>query len=274
MYSSTASFDRLKLQLQNVNFQLAVLGQKWDSLCKSKTRNKKIIEAFQDNMDKEARAAGSIFCEPLNGKFIGFPVTINEFEEIRDFQTTIIKKKRLKEMSITVNAKSFASTGVKPYISQSVGGPAELLDIENSKFIKPSKEVLHFISVFNVILNGLRLSAAIPLLRWTFTLKPFGHLQRPTNQVRKITKQAGAELKLSQFFSSILNCFLEYVLAGQLSDSACGTLKRCIKNNLKSGKGRTFINCAFFHCVHSNHFKQNSFAFFAFYTLLLYLNLY
>ena len=93
MYSSTISFDRIKLQLQNVNFQLAVLGQKWDSLCKSKSGNKRIIEAFQDNMDKEARTAGSIFCEPLNGKLLGFPVTINEFKEIQNFQTTIIKKK-------------------------------------------------------------------------------------------------------------------------------------------------------------------------------------
>ena len=32
-------------------------------------------------------------------------------------------------------------------------------------------------------------------------------------------------------------------IAGQLSDSACGTLKRCIKNDLKSGKGKKNIWC-------------------------------
>ena len=27
------------------------------------------------------------------------------------------------------------------------------------------------------------------------------------------------------------------MIAGQLSDSSCGTLKRCLKNDLKAGKG-------------------------------------
>ena len=139
------SFDRIKLQLQNTNFQLAVMGQKWDGMCKSNTNNKRIIEAFQDNMEKKAKAAGSIFCEPLNGKFLEFPVTLNELSEIRDFQTGIIRKKSLKEMQITLNAKSFASTGVKPYISQSVGGPAEIADIGSFKLLHPSEEVLDFV---------------------------------------------------------------------------------------------------------------------------------
>ena len=78
---------------------------------------------------------------------------------------------------------------------------------------------------------------------------------------KKNKNKQGLSSNCHNFFQIFLNCLLIFALAGQLSDSACGTLKRCIKNDLKSGKGRTFINCAFFHWVHSNHLKQNSFAF-------------
>ena len=147
MYSQTTEFDRITLELQNVNFQLGVSGQKWTNLCKGKMGTKKIIEAFQDNMGKEAKAAGPIFCEPLNGRMIEFPETTEKFEELRTFQVSTMRKKKLNEMSMTVNAKSFASVGVKPYISKSAGGTMKLLSIDNAKPLKPSEEVLKYISL-------------------------------------------------------------------------------------------------------------------------------
>ena len=69
--------------------------QKWTSLCKGTTTNTQILETFQDNMDKEVKAAGPIFCEPLNGKLIGFPETMDEFKEILDFKTKFMSLKKI-----------------------------------------------------------------------------------------------------------------------------------------------------------------------------------
>ena len=57
-----------------------------------------------------------------------------------------MKKKKMYEMSFTVNAKSLTSTGIKPYI-RTTSGAKELLDIISSKEINSSREVLGFISL-------------------------------------------------------------------------------------------------------------------------------
>ena len=57
----------------------------------------KIIEAFQDNMRKQAEAAGSIFCDPLNGKYLEFPLTMSDFSVIQYYQMTMLRKKNLGE---------------------------------------------------------------------------------------------------------------------------------------------------------------------------------
>ena len=72
-----STFEELNLQ-QNENFQIAVLKDKMKSMCKSSGGNKKIMEAFQDNMKKEAIDAGPIFCESLNGKLLEIPETLEE----------------------------------------------------------------------------------------------------------------------------------------------------------------------------------------------------
>ena len=146
LYSQNMELDVITLQLQNKNFKLSIKGQKWNNLCKGGKDNSKIVEAFQDNIDKEAKAAGPIFCETLNGKIIEFPESIESFKEIHDYQISLLRKKKMSEMSITVNAKSFASTGIKPYI-QTSRGSKELLDMFTSKQIKTSREVLDFISL-------------------------------------------------------------------------------------------------------------------------------
>ena len=119
MFAWTADFVKLSLQLDNKDYQLGVSVRKWKKLCKSKVSNNKIVEAFQDNMVKEARAAGPIFCEPLNGNLVVFPETLQDFEEINTFKTTMLRNRGLTEMSITVNALSFSKTMERPYIQRS-----------------------------------------------------------------------------------------------------------------------------------------------------------
>ena len=89
MFSSTKEFDRISLQLQTNDYQLSVTTQKWKNLCKSKVENTKILEAFQDNIDKEVKEAGAIFCEPLNGRLIEFPKTLDELQKVNAFNMKI-----------------------------------------------------------------------------------------------------------------------------------------------------------------------------------------
>ena len=67
------------------------------------------MEVFQDTIDKAARDAGPIFCEPLNGKMIGFPETIEEFDVVNSLLISSMKFYDLNEMAIVINAKSFAT---------------------------------------------------------------------------------------------------------------------------------------------------------------------
>ena len=115
-------------------------------MCRSELGNKKILQAFQDNIDKEVNRAGPIFCEPLNGKLIDFPDTIEKFQEINAFKMSTMKIKNFNEMSITVNAKSFAAVGKKPYIERFQDLSLDLMDIKTSAAINASKDVLNFIS--------------------------------------------------------------------------------------------------------------------------------
>ena len=81
MYSLfTSPFEKINLN-QNVNYHLGVLKEKYRNLCKGVAVSEKIFEAFQDNMEKEAIAAGPIFCDSLNGKLIAFPKTLEELDK-------------------------------------------------------------------------------------------------------------------------------------------------------------------------------------------------
>ena len=141
----SSSYEIIKLE-QNENFELAVSKEKWNNLCKTSSGNKKIMEAFQDNMKKEVRDAGPIFCESLNGKLLKFPETFEKFKEVNAFQIVTIRKKTLNKMAITVSAQSFSTTIERPYIKKFDVGLLELFDIEQARLLQPEKEVLNFIS--------------------------------------------------------------------------------------------------------------------------------
>ena len=99
-----------------------------------------------DNMDKPAKEAGPIFCESLNGKLLEFPKSIEQLQIINDFQILVMKKKSFNEMSITLNARSYATIREKPFIDYSNDISSEFLEIKTSNMIHPSQEVPSFIS--------------------------------------------------------------------------------------------------------------------------------
>ena len=97
----------MDLQLYVTNFKLSISVKKRSNLCK-KTSDK-IIEAFQDGMEREATAANPIFCEPLNGRQVGFPLDLEEFLSFQLIQSSYLKRYSLEEFSSTINAKSYVS---------------------------------------------------------------------------------------------------------------------------------------------------------------------
>ena len=134
------------LQVPNDDFKLSFTVRRWNTLCKSKIESKNIFEAFQDKMDKEAKAAGKIFCEPLNGDLVEFPETFEELEYIIDFQIKMLSIINSPQISITLNAKSFTTVQDDTNLSQFNGRSTDLFDIKTSKLIKPTKEVLGYLT--------------------------------------------------------------------------------------------------------------------------------
>ena len=104
-----------------------------------------LLEAFQDNIDKEAKNAGSIFCDTLNGKMISFPESMNQLSEIIEYKTKLMEKTSLDEMEVAVNAKSYSVNPPKP----EMGFPEGYLDISeigSERLILPEDKVLGFLS--------------------------------------------------------------------------------------------------------------------------------
>lgn len=97
-------------------------------------------------MKKKLKFAGPIFCEPLNGKLLEFPETIEELEYINDFQLNTMQKLNLTAISITINAKSYATVIERPFMNHFKGESTELVNMKTGKAIKPTKDVLNFIS--------------------------------------------------------------------------------------------------------------------------------
>ena len=115
-------------------------------MCKSSAGNAKILEAFQDNMKKEAKDTGPIFCESLNGKLLEFPETFEEFEQVQSFKIATMKKKSLKNMAVTLNAKSISTIIERPYIRKFDVRLLKIFDLETAELLNPETEVSRLIS--------------------------------------------------------------------------------------------------------------------------------
>ena len=80
-------FKDLKLQLgdKDLGIQISSIGA--SSLCRSTESTGKLFEAFNDNVNKQARNAGKIFCNSLNGNLAKFPTSYEDFQSLLSCST-------------------------------------------------------------------------------------------------------------------------------------------------------------------------------------------
>ena len=90
-------------------------------MCRNVNKKYLKLEAFQDNIDKEAKHAGSIFCDTLNGKMLGFPNTMTELSDIIDYKEELMALTSLDDLEITINSKSYSQENPWPEIEYSEG---------------------------------------------------------------------------------------------------------------------------------------------------------
>ena len=85
-----------------------------EGMCKGANERSEIIEAFQDNVDKEARQAGQNYCDTLNGKIIGFPGSVTQLSDLVEFKNKFMATAEMNIMAISVNGKSYAKNVMWP----------------------------------------------------------------------------------------------------------------------------------------------------------------
>ena len=56
-----------------------------EGFCRDNSKESVKLEIFQDNAVKEAKNAGTIFCDTLNSQPIGFPEDIPSFSFLSDY---------------------------------------------------------------------------------------------------------------------------------------------------------------------------------------------
>ena len=110
--------------LDNSNFINWGRALSKDFICKTSKTNV-VLEAFQDNVEKEAQNAGAIFCDTLNGKMISFPESRDNLLDLISYKTRVMDQTIVDEIAITLNAKSYSLPLPKPYM----GFSREYLDI-------------------------------------------------------------------------------------------------------------------------------------------------
>ena len=63
-----------------------------NGLCMDLNKGRANFEAFQDNIDKAVKNAGSIFCDTLNGKIVGFPETETKLFNLKDYKSNVLEQ--------------------------------------------------------------------------------------------------------------------------------------------------------------------------------------
>ena len=116
-----------------------------DGMCKAVNKTGTILEAFQDNIDKEAKNAGSIFCDTMNGRMISFPETLSQLSEIIDYESEIMANANLDVLAAAVNAKSYSVNPPKPEIGFPEGY-LDIYEIGTDRLIVADDEVLESLS--------------------------------------------------------------------------------------------------------------------------------
>ena len=119
-----------------------------EGLCSDTIKESVKLEVFQDNAVKEAKNAGTIFCDTLNGQPIGFPEDISSFSFLSDYIYEIMLLKSLDSLDITVHAKSFSKNLPWPTLKFS-GSKSNLYELGSERIIQPKQEVMNLLSRVN-----------------------------------------------------------------------------------------------------------------------------
>ena len=140
------NFQDLKLQLSDKSLGIRIGSVDPTSLCESTKTIGKVFEAFNDNVKKEARDAGKIFCESLNGNLARFPESYDDFKSLLDYKTQIMRKLDIKSLTTPVSAKSYSIKPEVPNIGYPSGGYLDIYDLITENPINPDEKVQKSIS--------------------------------------------------------------------------------------------------------------------------------
>ena len=121
LFSLQNDYTQVTFNLDTANIRLAAKALSTDGMCRNVNKKYLKLEAFQDNIDKEAKHAGSIFCDTLNGKMLGFPNTMTELSDIIDYKEELMALTSLDDLEITINSKSYSQETPWPEIEYSEG---------------------------------------------------------------------------------------------------------------------------------------------------------
>ena len=135
-------YKKIKFDLSNPNFIMKIRTLPMEGRC-SKTE---VVEAFQDNLAKEAQKAGSIFCDTLNGEMISFPESIGQLVDLTNYLTKVMAKTNLDTIDVGVNAKSYSANLPKPSMGFSEGS-LDIYDMSSDQQWNPTPEILDFLSL-------------------------------------------------------------------------------------------------------------------------------
>ena len=139
-----------------------------DGMCRDVNKKADNLEVFQDNIDKAVSNAGSIFCDTLNGKIIGFPETVTQLSVLKDYKSKVLDQTGIDGMAVAVNAKSYSVNFPKP----EMGYPKGFLDIYelgSERMIKPEEKVLETMSK---VRNSYQSKEELCYIMTTSTIKP------------------------------------------------------------------------------------------------------
>ena len=108
--------------------------------------SRKLFEAFNDNVNKQARNAGKIFCNSLNGNLAKFPTSYEDFQSLLDYKTQLMSALDIESIATPVSAKSYSIKPERPNIGYPDGGYLEIYDLITETTIYPDEKVKKSIS--------------------------------------------------------------------------------------------------------------------------------
>ena len=142
MFSFQNDYKKIKFDLSNPNFIMKIDSLPIEGRCSKITE---VLEAFQDNILKEAQNAGSIFCNTLNGKRVGFPESAGQLSDLSDYLSQVMTRANLDTIDLTVNAISYSANIQKPKMGFSKQ-TLDIYDISSEEKLKADPEILKSIS--------------------------------------------------------------------------------------------------------------------------------